>query len=155
MGALASDLICDAFGVADSSIISTELGVYLGNELSAQFFAGETWNLKAEVLRTFSEECPYINRLRLNIHSKEKLIQRIKVEFIKRFIFVLFIVVGVVLLTSSSASAQVSDELITDLEESGVFVAPDENADPNLEDIYIDQVPVSYTHLTLPTTPYV
>ena len=61
LGALASDLICDAYGVADSSIISTELGVYLGNELSAQFFAGETWNLKAEVLRTFSEECPYIN----------------------------------------------------------------------------------------------
>ena len=54
----------------------------------------------------------------------------------------LFIVVGVVLLTSSSASAQVSDELITDLEESGVFVAPDENADPNLEDVYIDQVQV-------------
>ncbi len=61
LSALASDLICDAYGVADSSIISSELGVYLGNQLSAKFFDGETWNIKAEVLRTFSEECPYIN----------------------------------------------------------------------------------------------
>lgn len=61
LSALAADLVCDAYGVADSSIISTELGVYLGNELSTKFFDGETWNLKAEVLRNFAEECPYIN----------------------------------------------------------------------------------------------
>lgn len=62
--------------------------------------------------------------------------------FIRRFIFAVIALLTLGLL-ASPASAQITDELIAGLEETGVFVSSDEEIDESLVEAYEDQIQVA------------